>query len=257
MPTIATDPVETTCEVYWIRRQGHTDMFYEGYVGITTKGVAKRFVEHRSASKASSTYPVHNAIRKYDDIVIETILIGTLNYCLDIERKLRPEQGIGWNLAIGGGNVLLGYKMSEESRRKISENNGSRNRIFSEEERLMRRQSALNREYTHSSSIKGVLREAAYLRMEADGGEQLAQAIQSAAKVNRFRPPWENPNADKAIWLLALDVFQIFCRGEIQYRAAKQFNIPDYKLLAMYKRFKEGWNPGLCPEWQKFNQENI
>lgn len=256
MPTIATDPLEKTCEVYWIHRDGHADIFSEGYVGITTKGVDRRFIEHRSASNNGSTYPIHNAIRKYKDIVVEVVLIGTLEYCLDIERKLRPLQGVGWNLAIGGGHVLLGYKMSEESRKKISENNGSRFRVFSEEERERRRQSALARDYTHTETIKEDLRKLAYERIEADGGKQVGIAINCAAVVNRFQPPWANPNADKSTWLLADQIFHLFCQGEIQYRAAKQFNIPDYKLLAMYKRFTEGWNPGLCPEWQKLNNEN-
>jgi hypothetical protein len=46
-----------------------------------------------------------NAISKYGwDNLIKTILVvADEKYCYDLERKLRPTDGIGWNLVIGGG----------------------------------------------------------------------------------------------------------------------------------------------------------
>jgi hypothetical protein len=77
------------------------------------------------------------AIKKYgwDALVKSEILIADEDYCLDIEKKLRPDKSIGWNCAIGGGKPpsSLGkrYKtgkpawnkgkiMSAETRAKVS-----------------------------------------------------------------------------------------------------------------------------------------
>lgn len=89
--------------VYWVRLPEHTDMFSEGYVGVTRKGLDERFKGH--IKKASLGYKglFSKAIRKYQDRLIKSIiLIGTEDYCYEIEEKLRPSSYIGWNSARGG-----------------------------------------------------------------------------------------------------------------------------------------------------------
>lgn len=121
--------------VYWIRHADHTDIFRDGYVGIS-KDATRRFSEHRRG--VSSNNHLKHAIKKYgvESVVFEIVLVSDMNYCLDIERKLRPENGIGWNLVVGGGKppVLSGYrpalrgrtpwnkgkKMSDATRDKVS-----------------------------------------------------------------------------------------------------------------------------------------
>lgn len=255
MAIVATDTAETYCEVYWIRRECHNDIFSQGYVGISVKGAAKRFIEHKSAAKSGSTLTVHNAIRKYDDIIVETVLIGSLDYCQEAELKLRPETRIGWNLASGGGQTLLGFKHSDESKKKISENNGSRGRVYSEEERLYR--SEVSKQLRHSDETKTHLRNCALERLAKNGLSQIQDAVKKSAYVNMFRAPWENPNADKTTWLLADQAFQMYCEKVIPFHIAKKLNINSSKLSAMIKRFKAGWNPGLCPEWQAFKNQTI
>ena len=46
-----------------------------------------------------------NAIAKHgwENLVKEIVVIGSEEYCYEIEKKLRPKESIGWNLAIGGG----------------------------------------------------------------------------------------------------------------------------------------------------------
>jgi ribosomal protein L37AE/L43A len=77
------------------------------------------------------------AIDKYgwDNLIKSQILIADEEYCLDIERKLRPADGIGWNCVSGGGKPPSslgkrfvrtkpawnkGLKMSDETRAKVS-----------------------------------------------------------------------------------------------------------------------------------------
>jgi predicted GIY-YIG superfamily endonuclease len=94
--------------VYWIRAPEHTDMFSQGYIGVSNNS-QRRFVEH---SRAKSNRHLAFAIQKHgwDTLVKTEILVADVGYCLDIEAKLRPSDKIGWNLVAGGGKppVLTG-----------------------------------------------------------------------------------------------------------------------------------------------------
>lgn len=111
-----------TCSVYWIHHPKHTDMFTQGYVGITNN-TKTRWNDH---NKRPSNLHIERAIKKYgwDSLVKEVILISNRDYCLDIEVQLRPKNQIGWNVVLGGGNPpsSLGKKFicSEETKLKLS-----------------------------------------------------------------------------------------------------------------------------------------
>ena len=119
--------------VYWIRCQDHTDMFSQGYIGVS-KNLSRRFTQHQSRSENTH---LKRAIQKYgwDSLVKTEILISDEAYCLDVEAKLRPAEKIGWNICVGGGKppVLFGQtaligkpswnkgkKSSIDTRKKIS-----------------------------------------------------------------------------------------------------------------------------------------
>jgi predicted GIY-YIG superfamily endonuclease len=74
------------CTLYWIKLPEHTDIFSQGYVGITKQLLSKRFKEH----KCGKSSIVSNAIAKYPECQIVPILVGSREYCLNIEFKLRP-----------------------------------------------------------------------------------------------------------------------------------------------------------------------
>lgn len=109
--------------VYWIRHQDHTDMFHQGYIGVS-KNVEKRWYDHKTYTENAH---LKNAITKYgwDNLVKEVVLIADDDYCLDIEAKLRPTDQLGWNIVKGGGMPpnALGKKfgpMSDETKAKVS-----------------------------------------------------------------------------------------------------------------------------------------
>ena len=87
--------------VYWIHLPEHTDMFTQGYIGITNN-INNRFEAHKNR-------PTNNhmkfAINKYgwDMLIKEVILIASNSYCLAVEAKIRAEKYIGWNIVEGGG----------------------------------------------------------------------------------------------------------------------------------------------------------
>jgi len=123
----------TPHSVYWIHHPTHTDMFSQGYVGVSMDA-ERRFDEHL---KKSDNRHFKYAINKYgwDTLVKKQILIADKQYCLDMEKKIRPTDGIGWNLVAGGGFPPLRYgnkdrlglpswskgkKLSDEHRKNLS-----------------------------------------------------------------------------------------------------------------------------------------
>jgi hypothetical protein len=93
--------------VYWIHHPEHTDMFTQGYIGVSND-VRKRWLDHK---RRIQNLHFKNAVAKYgwDNMVKKEILIAEEAYCLDIENKLRPTKNIGWNIAIGGGKPPITY----------------------------------------------------------------------------------------------------------------------------------------------------
>ena len=87
--------------VYWISHKDHTDIFSQGYVGVSSDA-PKRWEYHKK--RAENTH-LKNAINQYGwgNLVKKVVLIGEEDYCLDIENKLRPTDKIGWNIVAGGG----------------------------------------------------------------------------------------------------------------------------------------------------------
>lgn len=98
--------------VYWIRHPEHTDIFSQGYVGIS-KHFERRMLTHKKFGNAH----LRNAINKYgwDNLKKEILLVADEAYCLTIETLLRAENSVGWNIVKGGGkppiNKRKGYKV--------------------------------------------------------------------------------------------------------------------------------------------------
>lgn len=105
--------------VYWIHLPEHTDVALQGYVGIA-KDFKQRMFAHKSCAKTGKEQSLYKAIRKYgwDNLIKEIIVISNDDYCLELEKKLRPKERIGWNIACGGGEItgahLKGTKQSVE-----------------------------------------------------------------------------------------------------------------------------------------------
>lgn len=87
--------------LYWIHLPEHTNITTQGYVGITNN-FNKRMIKHKSANENPHLY---NAIKKYgwDNLIKQQMVISTKDYIVDLEKKLRSADHIGWNIAPGGG----------------------------------------------------------------------------------------------------------------------------------------------------------
>ena len=90
--------------VYWVHSEEETDMFTEGYIGITNN-IKGRLSKHKNKGS-----------------IREILLVGSLHYCREIEYKLRPTPGIGLNIAQGGGGGgFRNHIHKEESKQKTSQ----------------------------------------------------------------------------------------------------------------------------------------
>lgn len=87
--------------VYWIRHKDHTDIFTQGYVGVTNRFI-RRIWEHLTLNQNRH---LSFAIQKYgwDNLIKEQVLVADKDYCLNIESQLRSKDAIGWNVIKGGG----------------------------------------------------------------------------------------------------------------------------------------------------------
>jgi len=96
--------------VYWLRIPAHTDMFTEGYIGITSNP-KERFSTHRHRQKNPH---LANAFAKYgDDITMQILMEDTEYDCLDVENCFRPTERIGWNILAGGGKPPIVHLSGE------------------------------------------------------------------------------------------------------------------------------------------------
>ena len=140
-----------------------TNVAIEGYVGIAMN-FEQRMSAHKSCAKTGKEQTLYKAIRKYgwDNLVKEVILVSNENYCLEIEKKLRPVSRIGWNIAIGGeafGSHLKGIKQSEQhlaNRKKalVGRVSGMKGKTHSQEAKEKTRQANLGKVFTEESKKK-------------------------------------------------------------------------------------------------------
>jgi group I intron endonuclease len=96
----------------------------KAYIGITTKSVEKRFIQHCSLARIGRvSFAVHLAISKYDskNVVVETLATADVELLkrLEIEEidKQNTRYPNGYNLTDGGDGAV---GMDAETRRKIS-----------------------------------------------------------------------------------------------------------------------------------------
>jgi hypothetical protein len=225
-------------EVYWIHLQEHTEMFSQGYIGITKTTAKKRFYKHLSASKSNTTRAatiLSRAINKYGDkIIVDTLVICDIDYAFDMETKLRPSPRIGWNTDQGGRGRK---EVSEETRMKISKTLVGHKGVV------------------HSDETKKRMSEK---RLGVPRPEGMADKIRATLLSNG---PWNKSNADEDVWLNAQNLYELFVGGLGYTAAANKLNLPVGKASTPFEWFNRGWVPSSDDNWltwklTKVNMEN-
>lgn len=105
--------------IYWIREPSHTDIYSEGYVGITKKELSERLREHKKNKKTSIvSFKLNNKENLISSVIEE---VDTLEEALLLEEHYRPTQNIGWNLQKGGEiGVESSWYLIQENKQKHS-----------------------------------------------------------------------------------------------------------------------------------------
>ncbi len=91
--------------IYWIHLPEHTDIKYDGYVGVTQNLEQRLHCHYRDIkNKKHKNQHLVNAVGKYgwDNLIKEVWLSGAETFCYEYETVIRPHRGIGWNIAPGG-----------------------------------------------------------------------------------------------------------------------------------------------------------
>ena len=90
--------------LYWARLAHHSDAYSEGYIGITKDTFEQRKASHKSAAKKDSNIHFHNALKKYGNRIVWSVLHHDLSEAeaLQKEEEYRPDFNIGWNTDKGG-----------------------------------------------------------------------------------------------------------------------------------------------------------
>jgi hypothetical protein len=113
---------QKTSYVYWLHLKEHTDVFLEGYVGVTTRSIDIRVKEHISKFKSSynSHNPLHLALStsNLDSLIITRLCVCSESEAYYIEKLFRPFEFMGWNTSEGG-------KLPDSIRYKINSNNSN------------------------------------------------------------------------------------------------------------------------------------
>jgi hypothetical protein len=86
-------------KLYWIKYTHHLDPFVDGYIGITSQSIEKRFSDHKYNNKNK-----HLKNRCRQESVEIVCLFDNLEQqqARLLEEKYRPIENIGWNINKGG-----------------------------------------------------------------------------------------------------------------------------------------------------------
>lgn len=203
--------------VYWIRLKEHTDFMTQGYIGVTSQCVLKRFSQHLYKSSKGFNLPLCNAIRKHkSELLVETLLIGETEYVYDMEKRFRPSSRIGWNCAQGGDKSGLGRIRKERSNEHCK---------------------AL------SDSLKG--------REFSDSHRASISEAQKLKWKSRDRSIGSATNANKEIWSIADLIYNDRQSGMTGSLICEKYGIEKLSKIhsMIYVHFKNGWNPNEDVDW--------
>lgn len=257
--------------VYWIRRTEHTDIFTEGYVGVTSRNLEERIADHVKVAGETHkrVYAVHKAIRSIgiDSLVYSAVVIAEEDYCYEVEFKLRPTKGIGWNIAEGGNKPpsKLGFKHSEESKEKIS-------KVWKGKKRSSE---SVARSVESRRGFKHKEESLEKMRIASTGREQSAETVEKRVSKIRGRKysedhrkkisdsrlsknPWEIKPANIETWTKADVYYQYWLEEKSPYKVARKLGLKHKTLAAMWRWFDNGYNPSEKEEWLKtFKEESF
>lgn len=211
--------------------------------------VAERYTQHQRSS-LKDNYTIHKAIRKYGDaLVVDTLVEAEDDYCYDLEFKLRPTYGIGYNCAVGGIKPnMTGMKHSDETKMKISARMAGKNHP------LYGKPMSVESREKNSASQRGE-KSAQYGVPRSDGTLAKCKAWRdSNPHPFKGKCPWDLPRTNKHIWSRAEAVYA-YCDSNPSAghrTTSKYFEGTDAAYCKLYLKIKSGWNPSTDEAFQSW-----
>lgn len=239
--------------VYWLHLKEHTDILKEGYVGITSRTVKQRFNQHKT-TKTHRNEHLQKVFREDADVIVTTICECSIEYAGELESKLRPFERIGWNIAAGGNTV----SMTEEGKRRVSialkgrkkpqhvmdaMNTARLLKPISDESRLKWSIAATGRFWDQAQKDK--------LSASRKGVSQIRARSSTEAAIQTFadKHPLDLTHLNKEAWLMCDLYYAEFLKGNSKFVANRIVPNSNGGLVAMWKRFKLGFNPLVDERW--------
>lgn len=258
--------------VYWIHTLEMTNPKTQGYVGVSSRGYKRRFDEHKQAAVQGGTLPIHKAIRKYkESILIDELIVASPEFCLLVEAALRPTAQMGgmiWNVGSGGEATQIGFKHSDETRKKISDAN--QGKVLSSETKEKMSKSRLGWKASDKTKMRMIevrtgkkasdetkqkMSKAQIGNTRALGYKHSQEAkdkISATASITTSK--WLNPRAS-SVWSICLQLYDKFKQNSRNCDVAREFKVPESNVRNMYKRFRNGWNPNEDQEYLSWLEE--
>lgn len=262
--------------VYWIHLPEHTDLNSEGYIGFTSKTVEKRFKQHKTDSKRYPHLTLYKAMAKYgDDLIVQTLLEGSEEYCLEMENKLRPDNKIGWNIKAGGDVGSLGVIPSEDTRKKMSDaRKGEKNHFYGKHhsEETKQKLSVINSQRKASEETRAkqsaarlgkklnlseAQRSARSERARSYKASVETKALLSELTKGRYLN-WRSPIAGEC-WLIAEDVYSYISKSEDNNKTSigRKFGFTYNQIKTLASKIMNGWNPYYDTDYQSWKQQTL
>ena len=235
--------------------------------------------------KDQEHYTFYRALKKYSDkLVVTTLVEGSDEYCLEIERKLRPEPDIAWNISCGGGAPMLGRKHSEEGKQRIAE--GGKGRVMSDfnkqqlskankgkivSEETRKKQSEYARNRPPETRLKMSESQRGKNHSEEDKAKMSAKRIgnkyclgykhteESKIERSEVSKLWKNPRANTSVWVRALELYSVFdasvesCGNDRMCTLLNEQH--SFKYTTICKQFNSGWIPSEDESFMKWLSE--
>ena len=238
--------------VYWIHHPSHTDIMTQGYIGFTSQKFSTRKANHKGYAQRGKQFVICRAIRKYgyENLIKKIIVIGTKEYCLDLEKRLRPRENIGWNIGIGGKSPWLGRNHTDAAKRRMSASMKGKKK--SPEARINIGLAGKGRVATPKARKN--MRLAAKKRVEQWGFSETHRRNISKAKKGICTCPkkWLSPQAIKLAWLLAPEIYKEHLSGN---KRIKIEGLTPLQVYRMRQHFRAGWNPNNDLEYLKWKHD--
>jgi hypothetical protein len=259
--------------VYWLHLKEHTDIRSEGYVGITSKTAEYRFDKHCKNADKGGEFVIHSAIRKHgkDSIFVDVICFTTDEHARWLEKSLRPEPFIGWNMQRGGiGNPYLTEDQKERQARNRANTLAQKGGLPSGEnhhnwkggceqwkrkhglfikkdkQETSRRVKQKNREFLESGGI--------WPSSRPEVKEKFSEVHKQRFKDNGW---WVNSQANRHMWLSAAKVM-LFRKATALPRnlLAEMIGVSPKSIPKLTDKLFSGWNPLEDERWIKFYEQN-